>query len=80
VTGAVLAIELLAACQAMEFLRPLTTTAPLEDVYKLVRAKIPSVCMNYITKQQWPIRRGRYPLDMLIFLNFEIFPPANAVW
>ena len=43
VAGVVLAIELLAACQAMEFLRPLTTTAPLEAVYKLVRAKIPSV-------------------------------------
>jgi len=41
VAGAVLAIELLAACQAMEFMRPLTTTAPLEAVYKLVRDKIP---------------------------------------
>ena len=34
----VLAIELLAACQAIEFLRPLKTTAPLEAVYKLVRS------------------------------------------
>merc|ERR1711988_788821 len=33
----VVAIELLAACQAVEFLRPLKTTAPLEEVYKLVR-------------------------------------------
>ncbi|OQR68451.1 histidine ammonia-lyase-like [Tropilaelaps mercedesae] len=33
----VLAIELLAACQAIEFLRPLKTTAPLEAVYNLVR-------------------------------------------
>ncbi|XP_018495253.1 histidine ammonia-lyase [Galendromus occidentalis] len=33
----VLAIELLAACQAIEFLRPLKTTAPLEAVYGLVR-------------------------------------------
>ena len=33
----VLAIELLAACQALDFHRPRTTTAPLEDVYKLVR-------------------------------------------
>jgi len=41
VAVAVLAIELLATCQAMEFLRPLTTTAPLEAVYKLVRTKIP---------------------------------------
>ncbi|KAJ8302038.1 hypothetical protein KUTeg_021025 [Tegillarca granosa] len=33
----VLAIELLAACQAIEFLRPLKTTPPLEEVYRLVR-------------------------------------------
>ena len=41
--GAVLAIELLAACQAMEFIRPLTSTAPLEAAYRLVRANIPLV-------------------------------------
>lgn len=33
----IIAIELLCACQAIEFLRPLKTTAPLEAVYKLVR-------------------------------------------
>jgi len=33
----VVAIELLAACQAIEFLRPMTTTAPLEEVHRLVR-------------------------------------------
>ncbi|XP_062861218.1 histidine ammonia-lyase-like [Trichomycterus rosablanca] len=33
----VLAIELLAACQALEFHRPLKTTAPLEKVYELLR-------------------------------------------
>lgn len=33
----IIAIELLAACQAIEFLRPLKTTAPLEAVYSLVR-------------------------------------------
>uniref|UniRef100_A0A8B9KCT0 Histidine ammonia-lyase n=1 Tax=Astyanax mexicanus TaxID=7994 RepID=A0A8B9KCT0_ASTMX len=32
----VLAIELLAACQALEFHRPLRTTAPLEKVYELL--------------------------------------------
>ncbi|KAL4226136.1 hypothetical protein ACF0H5_014123 [Mactra antiquata] len=36
----VLAIELLAACQAIEFLRPLKTTAPLEAVCKTVRAVV----------------------------------------
>ncbi|XP_047018138.1 histidine ammonia-lyase [Ictalurus punctatus] len=34
----VLAIELLAACQALEFHRPLKTTAPLEKVYELLRS------------------------------------------
>lgn len=33
----VIAIELLAACQAIEFLRPLKTTTPLESLYDLVR-------------------------------------------
>ena len=33
----VLAIELLAACQALEFRRPRRTTTPLENVYDLVR-------------------------------------------
>jgi histidine ammonia-lyase len=33
----IIAIELLAACQAIEFLRPLKTTAPLESIYDLVR-------------------------------------------
>ncbi|KAF5901461.1 histidine ammonia-lyase-like isoform X2, partial [Clarias magur] len=36
----VLAIELLAACQALEFHRPLKTTAPLEKVYELVRSVV----------------------------------------
>ena len=34
----VMAIELLSACQAKEFLKPLKSTAPLEAVYKLVRS------------------------------------------
>ncbi|XP_030625933.1 histidine ammonia-lyase isoform X2 [Chanos chanos] len=36
----VLAIELLAACQGIEFLRPLRTTTPLERVYDLVRTVV----------------------------------------
>ena len=34
---AVLAMELMAACQGMEFLKPLVSTAPLNKVYQLVR-------------------------------------------
>ncbi|KXJ15900.1 histidine ammonia-lyase [Exaiptasia diaphana] len=36
----VLAIELLSACQGIEFLRPLKTTRPLEEVYSLVRSLV----------------------------------------
>ncbi|KAF7701906.1 hypothetical protein HF521_001189 [Silurus meridionalis] len=36
----VLAIEMLAACQGIEFLRPLHTTTPLEKVYDLVRSVV----------------------------------------
>nr|CAD7585848.1 unnamed protein product [Timema genevievae] len=36
----VIAIELLAACQAIEFLRPLKTTVPLEEVYNVIRNSI----------------------------------------
>uniref|UniRef100_A0A8C5S0F6 Uncharacterized protein n=1 Tax=Laticauda laticaudata TaxID=8630 RepID=A0A8C5S0F6_LATLA len=36
----VLAIELLAACQGIEFLRPLRSTTPLEKVYDLVRSVV----------------------------------------
>lgn len=38
--SSVLAIELLAACQGIEFLRPLRTTTPLEKVYELVRSVV----------------------------------------
>ncbi|OQR91017.1 histidine ammonia-lyase [Achlya hypogyna] len=39
----VIAIELLAACQALEFHRPLKTTDALEAVYRLVRSRVPSM-------------------------------------
>jgi histidine ammonia-lyase len=37
----VLAIELLAACQAIDLLAPLTTTTPLEAVRRAIRAEVP---------------------------------------
>ncbi|GIW71391.1 MAG: histidine ammonia-lyase [Planctomycetota bacterium] len=40
---AVVAIELLAACQAIEFHRPLTTSPALEAVHALVRAQVPAL-------------------------------------
>ncbi len=36
----VLTIELLCSCQALEFIRPITTTEPLEDLHALVRTVI----------------------------------------
>lgn len=45
----VIAIELLAACQAIEFLRPLKTTAPLEEVYRVVRSVVRLISSFYFT-------------------------------
>ncbi|KAI6216482.1 Histidine ammonia-lyase [Aphelenchoides fujianensis] len=42
-TEAVLAMELLAACQGMEFLKPLKSTVPLQKVYDLVRSVSPAL-------------------------------------
>ena len=38
-----LAIELMCTCQALDFLRPLTSTKPIEAVYKLIRSKVPTL-------------------------------------
>lgn len=38
----ILAVEALAACQALEFHRPLATSAPLEAVHRLLRGQIPA--------------------------------------
>jgi histidine ammonia-lyase len=53
----VLAIELMSAAQAIEFLRPLTTTAPLEKVYSLVRTKV----------EPWDSDRVMYPDIQSVF-------------
>jgi len=37
----VLAIEALAACQALEFLKPLETSAPLHAAYRRLREVVP---------------------------------------
>ena len=39
----VLAIELLCACQALDLLQPLTTSAPLARVHDFVRARVPTL-------------------------------------
>jgi histidine ammonia-lyase len=38
----IVAIELMCACQGMEFHRPLKSTAPLEKVFELVRSVVPT--------------------------------------
>jgi histidine ammonia-lyase len=39
----VVAIELLAACQAIDLLHPLTTSAPLASVHRAIRADVPMI-------------------------------------
>ena len=56
----VLAIELLSACQGLEFHRPKKTTKPLEEVYKLVRsvaryAQPLSIAVSIVTLHSGPI-------------------------
>lgn len=40
--GRILAIEVLAACQGLEFLKPLVTAPPLDAVYRRVRTRVPA--------------------------------------
>ena len=58
----VIAIELLAACQAIEFLRPLKTTDPLEEVYNLVRSVVKSVIYSFHSEIT------EYLFDLIIYL------------
>jgi histidine ammonia-lyase len=45
-TAHILAIELLAAAQGIEFLRPLTSSPPLEAAHALLRERCPSVAQD----------------------------------
>ncbi|CAI5456185.1 unnamed protein product [Caenorhabditis angaria] len=49
---AVLAMELLAACQGIEFLKPLMSTAPLHKVYQLVRTVAPPLIQDRYMKPE----------------------------
>jgi histidine ammonia-lyase len=42
-TRRILAVEAIAACQALEFHRPLATSAPLQAAYRLLRSAIPAL-------------------------------------
>ena len=59
-----LAIELLAACQALEFLRPLKTTTPLEKVYELLRSVVRSD-----TSQNVTLERSSYRIKSIALLS-----------
>jgi histidine ammonia-lyase len=41
-TRRILAVEVLAGCQALEFLKPLETAPPLQAVYRAVRERVPA--------------------------------------
>ncbi|HEY7509114.1 MAG TPA: aromatic amino acid lyase, partial [Vicinamibacteria bacterium] len=42
-TRRILAVEAIAACQALEFHRPLSTSAPLQAAHRLLRSAIPAL-------------------------------------
>jgi histidine ammonia-lyase len=42
-TRRILAIEAIAACQALEFHRPLTTSPPLQAAYNHLRQRVPAL-------------------------------------
>jgi histidine ammonia-lyase len=45
-TAHILGIELLAAAQGIEFLRPLASSAPLESAHALLRSQCPSIAVD----------------------------------
>jgi histidine ammonia-lyase len=47
-TAGILAVELLAACQGLDFRRPMKTSPRLEEAWSLVRAKVP-----YYDRDRW---------------------------
>ena len=53
----ILAIELLCACQALDFRRPLKTTSSLEAVHKMVREKIPMTTEDRVFGEDIEISR-----------------------
>lgn len=88
----VLAIELLCACQAIEFLRPLKTTAPLEDVYKVVRSivrpwekdRYMAPCIDAVTKllqeeKIWnAVKNHMDNYNSSIVIETSVFSPSSS--
>jgi len=73
----VVAIELVVACQALDFLRPLTSTAPLEAVHAFVRTKIPKWEQDRYAKPDLDaafeiIREGQLPEIVAPFLSSSV--------
>ncbi len=64
-----LAIELVAACQALEFLRPLGVTKPLELVYQKVRQVVqPWISDRYMApdiEATWRLVRSGILIDIV---------------
>ena len=74
----VLAIELLAACQALEFHRPKTTTAPLEAVHKLVRT-----VARYVVKKIFfapPLSNWHLFLSIIQALPLSVYNTEGWEW
>ncbi|KAI7815276.1 histidine ammonia-lyase [Rhyzopertha dominica] len=76
----VIAIELLASCQALEFLRPLKTSARLEEVYKVVREVVkPLDCDRYVTPDIENIRELLKKNKILQATELHFSKPCNGI-
>lgn len=68
-TATILAIELLAACQGLEFLKPLTTSEPLQIIYQKVRRFV-----KPYDKDRYFALDIAHVKNLILQDNFEDFP------
>jgi len=83
-TAGILGIELLAACQALEFLRPLQSSAALESAYSLLRTHCPPVDRDRylapdIEQATALVRDGRLGQILRMFSELPpLWPPTDT--
>ena len=78
-TAHILGIELLAAAQGIEFLRPLRSSAPLEAAHALLRSAVPEHRARPLPRARHRTRhraRHRRPLARIL----HTLPDLPALW
>ncbi len=71
--AAVVAIELIAGCQALEFHRPLASAAPLEALVTRVRAKVPALEVDRALAPDIRVLTA-----MILDVSRPLLPPCDA--